>query len=190
MSNQVFGCSLQTVDLGPSGNPALINDAYSSLLTVPNNGARMPVGVAFYYPDTNGRRLKYRYVRYNPTATVALTQNTNVPGIVFWTDNNFQTVSPTMSESVTAGANSVAGWLLNVNATPGNYVCIQVAGYLANAVVAASTAKDDNLIGLGSTPLICGRVASGGTLTTKVIGVALTAIATGQSQILVTVEDW
>lgn len=170
-----------------TGNVLTINDPYNA--NNPNNGARMLLGTRFYQVDSSGRLLKYRYVRYNPTAAVTLTANTNVPGVVYWKDNTFGVVTPTASEGITTKINQVAGYLLNPSVTAGNYTLIQVAGYLANAVVAASTAIDDVQVGLITTPLITGRVASGVALTSRAVAVALAAISTNQAPVLVCIED-
>src|ERR1700681_366802 len=115
-----------------TGNVATVNDPFDT--TKPNNGARMLVGMRIYQMDSSGRLLKYRYVRYNPTAAATLTANTNVPGVVYWKDNTFGVVTPTASEGITTKINQIAGYLLNAGVTAGNYCFIQVAGYLANAV--------------------------------------------------------
>jgi hypothetical protein len=170
-----------------TGNVLTVNDPYNT--NNPNNGARMYPGMRFYQQDSSGRLLKYRYVRYNPTAAVTLTANTNVPGVVYWKDNTFGIVTPTASEGVTTKINQIAGYLLNALVTAGNYTVIQVAGYLSNAVVAASTAIDDLQIGLATTPLITGRVASGASITARPCAVSLAAISTNQAPVLVCVED-
>lgn len=169
-----------------TGNPATVNDPFDA--TKINQGARMFLGTAFYQTDSTGRLLKYRYVRYNPTAAVVLAAS-NVPGIVYWKDNTFGVVTPTMSESTTTTLNSLAGWLLNVNAVAGNYVCIQVRGYLASANVAASTALGDNLVG-GGAALVTVRVASGTAPTSKLVaGIALAAVSGGLANVFTCVED-
>jgi hypothetical protein len=170
-----------------TGNVLTVNDPYDT--TKPNNGARMILGMRFYQQDSSGRLLKYRYVRYNPTAAVTLTANTNVPGVVYWKDNTFGIVTPTASEGVTTKINQIAGYLLNANVTAGNYTVIQVAGYLSNAVVAASTAIDDLQFGLVTTPLITGRAASGTFPGGRPCAVSLAAISTNQAPVLVIVED-
>jgi len=169
-----------------TGNVATVRDAFDA--TKARNGAKNPLGKAFYVEDSSGRILKYRYVQYNPTAAVTLTLNTNVPGIVFWKDNAHTIVTPTMSEGITTKANNVAGYLLNASVLDTEYCFIQVAGYLSNAVVAASTAIDDVMIGLGSTPLIAGRIATGSAITALPIGIALAAISTAQAPVFVTCE--
>jgi hypothetical protein len=170
-----------------TGNVNTVNDPFNTAM--PNNGARMYPGMRFYQMDSSGRLLKYRYVRYNPTAAVTLTANTNVPGVVYWKDNTFGIVTPTASEGVTTKINQIAGYLLNANVVAGNYTVIQVAGYLSNAVVAAASAVDDVQVGLVTTPLITGRIASGVALTSRPCAVTLTAISGNQSQVLVCVED-
>lgn len=170
-----------------TGNVLTVNDPFNAAAF--NNGARMAPGTRIYQTDSSGRLLKYRYVRYNPTAAVTLTANTNVPGVVYWKDNTFTVVTPTASEGITTKINQIAGYLLNANATAGNFVFIQVAGYLSNAVVAASTAVDDLQIGLATTPLITGRVASGANISARPVAVSLTAISGNQSAVLVCIED-
>lgn len=172
-----------------TGNPATVNDPFDA--TKLNNGARVPLGTILMLLDSSGRRLKYRYVRYNPTAAVGLVANTNVPGVVYWKDNTFTVVTPTMSEGITTTLQSVAGYLLNAAATAGNFVFIQVGGYLKNAVVAAATAIGDSQVGSGATPLISARVAAATAPTSKIVaGVALAAIAGAQADVLVTAEDF
>jgi len=170
-----------------TGNVATVNDPFNA--NVFNNGARMAPGTRVYQTDSSGRLLKYRYVRYNPTAAVTLTANTNVPGVVYWKDNTFTVVTPTLSEGITTGKNQVAGYLLNANATAGNFVFIQVAGYLANAVVAAGTAIDGVQIGGGATPLISAVIVSGVALTARPVAVSLAAISGNQAPVLVCIED-
>jgi hypothetical protein len=175
-----------------TGNPATVNDPYTTVPSasgILNNGARMTPGTRFYQTDSSGRLLKYRYVRYNPTAAVSLVLGTNVPGVVYWKDNTFTVVTPTASEGVTNKINQVAGYLLNANATAGNFVCIQVAGYLASAVVAAGSAIDDLQIALATTPLITGRCASGNYISARPVAVTLAAIIGNTAPILICVED-
>jgi hypothetical protein len=169
-----------------TGNVATVNDPFDA--NKPNNGARLALGTAVYQTDSTGRLLKYRYVRYSPTAAVVLAAG-NTPGIVYWKDATFGVVTPTMSESLTTTLNSVAGWLLNVNATVGNYVFIQVRGFLAAANVAAATALGDNLVG-GGAAMVTVRVASGTAPTSKLVaGIALAAVSGGLANVFVCLED-
>jgi hypothetical protein len=175
-----------------TGNPATVNDLYSTTPSASGllaNGARMAPGTRFYQTDSAGRLLKFRYVRYNPTAAVVLTLGTNVPGVVYWKDNTFTIVTPTASEGISTKINQIAGYLLNANATAGNFVCIQVAGYLANAVVSAGSAIDDLQVGNATTPLITSRTASGNYIPARPVAVTLAAISGNQAPVLVCIED-
>jgi len=170
-----------------TGNPATVNDPYDA--TKFNNGARMALGTRFYQTDSSNRLLKYRYVRYNPTAAVTLTAGTNVPGVVYWKDNTFTIVTPTASEGVSTKLNQVAGYLLNASATAGNYVCIQVAGYLSSAVVGGGTAIDDLQIAATNTPLLTGRCVSGAYISARPVAISLAAVVGVLAPVLICIED-
>lgn len=172
---------LQTVQV-TTGNVATVNDAFDT--KKPNNGAKNPLGAAFYLSDSSGRIRKYRYVRYNPTAAVTV-----VVGPVFWKDNTFTVVSQTRSESVFGDTiNSVAGVILNTGITNGNYGFIQVSGFLAAMPVPAATAASDALVsatGIGQ----LARVAAGSAPTAiDVVAKAITAVAGGVSDVVIMLE--
>lgn len=123
---------LQFVQIA-GGGFAVQNDASSG-----PEYATFPVmlGQTVDYIDSKLRLLRFRYVQYNPTAHV-----TPVVGPVFFKDNTETVVTPTLSESVTATPNDVAGALLNINVSDGNGCWIQVYGYLGAASDAFAAAS-------------------------------------------------
>lgn len=164
-----------------TGNPATVNDAYDT--TKFNNGAKMTPGAAVYQVDASGRVLKYRYVRLNCTAAP-----TFIVGPVFWKDNTFTVVTALSTEAI-MGQNGMAGVLVNASATNGNWVLIQVAGYLALMTVAASTNVGDALFATSGTQLT-GRTAAQTAPTNRVLAWAITSTSSGKSDILITCEDY
>lgn len=164
-----------------TGDIATVNDARDT--TKPLNGALNPLGSVWRGFDANGRPQVIRYVRYNPTAGI-----TDAVGPVFWKDNTFTVVTPTLSECVTAAANSAAGLLLNASVTDGNFIFILTYGYAAAVLVPASTVKDDSLVGGASQAFV--RVASATAPTYKPMAIALTDRASNASDILMICDSF
>jgi len=177
-----------------TGNPLTVNDAF---VTTPPfagsnlfpNGARMQPGRAIYYSLASGANFlwqKFRYVRYNPTAAATLVAGQFPP--VYWKDNTFTVVTPTASEGL-LGLNGIAGALVNMTVTAGNWCFVQVAGYSPTLISAASVAAGDILYGHATAQTVT-RVASGAAAPIqKVFYLALTAIASSVSTGLIMVED-
>lgn len=164
-----------------------VNDPYST--SQPNNGAQNTPGICAAKQDSTGRFLYHRYVRLNPGTP----PSSYIVGPVYWQDNTFTVVTTTMSNGVTAGPNSIAGILLNAQATAsvltGNWVWIFTGGYLPAVVVAASTAKDDILIGTTGDQTFA-RVAAGTAPTYKPAAIALTNVASTLSDIFVQLDGY
>ncbi len=182
MPESIHGDFLQTMEIS-TGDVATVNDIFDS--TKVNNGARNPLGAAIYISDSSGRRRKYRYVRYNPTAGV-----TDIVGPVYWKDNTFTVVTPTRSEALGGDTENVAvaGILMNASVTDGRFVFIQTFGFLAAMAAPASTAPSDALVSAtGAQALV--RVAAGTAPSGKVVAWAITAVSGGLSDVLIAVED-
>lgn len=143
-------------------------------------GARNLLGAVGYDIDSKNRLLLYKYVQLISTA-----KPTPIVGPVYFTDNTFQIVSPVSTEGA-FGVNGIAGVLLNVNASYSNYVFIQIWGYLAAMAVAGSTAIGDALIGAAGNQLTA-RVAANTAPTNTVLAMALTAVSSGNSDVIITV---
>jgi hypothetical protein len=183
------------------GNRAIPGSAYYD-----SGGASSTATTATPFDNEFGRPGKYRYVRYYDSAATALT-NLTAPAPVYWVDANYTTVTPVYSQSLTGGINCLAG-LLMVNTTDlpslvianptatqtqlnGNFVWICVAGYVAGAIGATSTAADDAVIG-STTTFTPGRTVANTAPTNRVLGWAMSALntpATGQINLLVTLES-
>lgn len=153
-------------------------------LNVPGTEYALPVNAADLPTKAGAYIQKYvKYVRYNPTVTQTILTG---PAPVYWKDSAKSIVTPLQSEAIYAGANAIAGWLLyNTTTTSGalaatingNFCFIFTGGYLPGALVAASTAVGDAMIG-GTAAFTPVRIAANSALTNKVIGFAETAIAT------------
>jgi hypothetical protein len=176
-----------------TGNPLTIDDAYQATPPFSGypfpNGARMQPGRAIYYTVLIGANYywqKFRYVRYNPTATVVLVTGQVPP--VYWKDNTFTVVTPTESEGL-LGINGIAGALPNTALVAGDWTLIQVAGYAPNLISASAMAAGDLAYG-NATALTVTRVAQGAAAAIqKVFYMALTAIASSVSIGQIQVED-
>jgi hypothetical protein len=107
--------------------------------------------------------------------------------VVYWTDAAHTTVSGRMAEGLSTKANSIAGYLVNLSYTNGNFIFIQTAGFLAQALVAASTALDDVQIG-ASGDFTCARIASGAAITQVPASIALGAVASSKADVFVDVD--
>lgn len=138
-----------------SGNVATVLDIRDT--TKSNNGARNPLGAKFRSnvvsaANPNGYPVAYRYVRYNSTANAATQAS---PAGVFWTDNTFTTVTSTKSEALggtTGGPSFPAGVVLQTSARVtaaqlnGNFIWIQVAGFLSGVLSPSAAAGDQCLL--------------------------------------------
>ena len=183
-----YATSVQTAEVY-TGVFSTVNDAYIASPGVSQGavgltlGARNPLGRTVYSTDlTTGRRFKNKYVRLNSTTTATL-----IVGPVYYKDETFEVVTIQSSESQ-FGVNGIAGILLNVNATNGNYVYILTNGILAGVAVPASTAAGDCLIGAAGAQALA-RVAANTAPTNRKCAWALTAVASGVSDIYVEVDD-
>lgn len=161
-------------------NSALENNG---ALNVPGQEYQLPVNAADVTTTGAGIQKFVKYVRYNPTVSQTILTG---PAPVYWKDFNKTVVTGLQSEACYAGANAIAGWLLYNTGTlasalaatiNGNFCFIFTGGYLKQALVAASTAVGDAMIG-GASAFTPVRVAAGTAPTNKVIGFAETAIAT------------
>lgn len=175
-------------------------DTFNSLLE--NNGAAQPLGSIYAAPlnpatiSTNGVGLQpiYKYVRYNPTVSQTILAG---PQLVYWKDETFTTVTGLSSESV--GINFVAGWLLyNTTTIPqgstsnanyaavinGNYVWIQVGGFLPGAFVTAASVGD-SIYGAASTFGATGHTAQSTAPPNHVAGWAYTAASSNLADLYV-----
>lgn len=127
--------------------------------------------------------------------TLAAWQTANAPAPVFWADNTFTTITPIMSEAITAKQNSIAGyWMPNYASLPNVTLAqllngvglIQVAGYLGGAYGPAAGGGVDNTI-IGATGSFqSAGIASGTASTYRPLGIQLTAVASGLCDVLVT----
>jgi len=179
-SIDLYGSSLNAQNVG--ANPA--NGAYNT------PGAIYSVQPSVGSLSTNGigSQRFVKYVRYNPTASVAMVAG---PAPVYWKDSTYTVVTPTLSEALGANANSFAGWLLP-NTTSfagltaaqlnGNFCFIHVGGFLPACIAPAGTAIGDAIIGAAGS-FTGARVAAGTAPTNLVAGWARSAIAGGLADI-------
>jgi len=172
-----FQCALtvelKNPNLGTGGDIENTNDAT----------AKAPLGALFRYKGNI-----YRYVQFdNGTDNIAAAQY----GVVHWKErSNTYPVSndrPQGAYIVTSdyssglGANMVAG-IIGMAVTDQYYTWIQVGG-VATAFVAAGNAIGDMQIS-GNTDLYFAHVDVGGAWAGNVVGVALTAVSSNKSSIL------
>lgn len=147
---------VQTVDLGPVGNPRKFNES-----SLPKGGQ---LGAVFEYEKGKF----FRLVKFdNGTGNIASIDG----GVAYWKDKANWTVTADASDSE-GGANEVAGGMHNV-VTDGNYCCIQVGGDQAAVVVAANTVAGDSMTGHASTDNVLTRTAAGTAPVDKLAAVAL-----------------
>ena len=183
-----------------TGNPYTTIDTYNS--TLQNNGALNVLGNHYAWPPISAAQLGTKgpgaqgsiaYVQYKSSSAPACIA---APGVVYWVDSTFQTVTGVYSESA-FGINGVAGYML-VNTTnypgslsgsalaallqpgggsvAGNFIWIQTGGYVIGARSAASVAAGDFLIG-STTTFNPARMAANSAPTNRVIGMAVTAVS-------------
>jgi hypothetical protein len=150
-----------------------------------------PISVALATPHGAGAPPVYKYVQYQSTANPAVVA---APAPVYYTDETFTIVSGVFSESLTASAASVAGYLmpnstalstLTAATLNGNWVWIQIAGFLAGAYAPTSGgAVGSTIQGLtGNWTSIA--VGAGTAPVNRVLGIQLTAIASSACDVLV-----
>ena len=187
-----------------TGNPYTVLDTYNTALY--NNGARMPLGSLARIPlpaynvgatpKGAGSYLTAKYLRYLSTANPATVAG---PSPVYYVDETLETVSGVESEGL--GVNFIAGWMLPSTATTsigtaftaaalnGNFVYVGLKGFIPAAISVTSTAVGDALIGASGNFTVA-RVAAGTAPTNRVLGWALTAIASGLSDVLAVVDEF
>ena len=177
-------------------------DTYNTALE--NNGANQPLGSIYQAPlnpsNTTtkgiGANNYYKYVRYNPTVSQNFLAG---PQLVYWKDKTFTTVTGLGSEALSI--NLIAGWMLfNTTTTPlatgqtaaqqaalvnGNFVWIQVGGYLPGAYVTTGTAAGGVIIGASSTFGATGYIAPGSNVTNEVAGLVVTAASSNLSDLYI-----
>ena len=175
-------------------------DPYNTALE--NNGAFQPLGSLYQAPlnPANivttgiGQYNYYKYVRYNPTATQNFLTG---PALVYWKDKTFTTVTGLASEALSLDL--PAGWMLfNTTTTPlasgqtaaqqaalvnGNFVWIQVGGYLPAAYVTTGTAVGGAVIPSGTTFGATGYIAPSTNITDPVVGRVVTVAASNLSDL-------
>ncbi len=163
-----------------TGNPYTVLDASAKNALGALYSPPAPEGLV---TTTNGFGAQpvMKYVLYNSTANPA---PVGAPAPVYWIDETFTAVSGVESEGL--GVNFVAGYLLpnttvisGLTATELNesYVWIQVGGFIGAAIVPASTAKGDAIIGKAGN-WTNDRIAAGSAILNKIMGFAASAAAT------------
>lgn len=179
-------------------------DTYNTALE--NNGANQPLGSIYQAPLSLGvvgtatkgigQNNYFKYVRYNPTVSQNFLTG---PQLVYWKDNTFTTVTGLASEALSI--NLIAGWLLfNTTTTPlasgqtaaqqaalvnGNFVWIQVGGYLPGAYVTTGTATGGIIIGASSTFGANAYIAPGSNITNEVAGIVIAAASSNLADLYV-----
>ena len=183
-----------------TGNIATTIDTYVS--GSPNSGGTCPLGTQWTLPIPQASILAYgrgapqtiAYVRMNSSGAAAMLAN---PGVVYWVDKNFQSVTGTASESA-FGVNGVAGYTMLCTGTypgaltgaalttlvNGNLIWIVTGGYVPGATSITSVAAGDFLIG-SATSFTPARMTANSAPTNRVIGMATTAISGGVSDVLI-----
>src|SRR6185312_3664488 len=195
ISYNVF--ELPSPQFGATGNYLTVNDTYNA---TPAAGGAYPdvtrTGQPLVQPGSririfssvSGVPVVLAYVRYNPTAHVALTTS-NCPGLCYWKSTDGYTVTGTYSENAFAGVlGAEAGIFLNPGVTDGNWTWIQTGGLIANVNCPASTAVGDGLKGGSGTAFVLTRVAASSLATAWVSGIiamAYTALSSSQATVMV-----
>ena len=183
-----------------TGNIATTVDSYNSALL--NNGAVVPPGSDYQLPINEaqvsqngiGAPQRIKYVRYLSTAATAFVA---YPGLVYWVDETLTSVTGLYSEGA-FGINGVAGWMMINTATypgsltgaqlrdavKGNFIWIVTGGFIPSAYSAGSVAAGDYLIG-STTAFQPARMAANSAPTNTVAGLALSAVSSNVSDVLV-----
>lgn len=181
-------------------------DPYNTLLQ--NNGAMNPpgsvsclvspsqAGTALQTSTGYGSYLWVKYVRYLSTANPATVGG---PAPVYYTDETFTTVTGVASEGL--GVNFIAGYMLPNTSTGatgagagftntvlnnsalGSYVFVALAGFVPGVISVASTAVGDAQIGASGNFTVA-RVAANTAPTNRVLGWAMTAVASGLCDVM------
>ena len=157
--------------------PDLIASPFGGIANTNDATAKNPLGTLYRYKGN-----LYRYVKFdNGSGNVAAVAY----GVVHWktldpTGGTF-TVTSDQTDAL-AGINSVAGVLGTTVVTDLYFTWIQVSG-LVTALVAGSTAIGDIMIGY-ATDLTFNRTAADAEILSVLFGVAVTAISSGKSSVL------
>jgi hypothetical protein len=174
-----------------TGNPATVNDLYNATppftgYPYPNGARNVPGRSVYMYTGTTlNTYCCYRYVRYNPTATVTLVAGQLPP--VYWVDVAQTTVSPTASEGI-AGVNGIAGVLLNMKVTAGNWTYIQVSGYLVGMI--SNTGCVAGSVATGNATALTVTITAAGTAPpARPLYIATSSIVSSVCNGIVTVEN-
>lgn len=168
--------------------------------TVPANGVpRQPLGTIYSPPVNAGAAIGsgygappvYKYVQYNSTANPSVQA---APAPVYWKDETFTVVTGVFSESFLAAAGSAAGYLMP-NSTDysgltaailnGNWVWIQIAGWLQAGLVPSTTPGAGSTIVASAGNWTATGVAAGTAPTSRVMGMQLAAAVSSACDILV-----
>jgi hypothetical protein len=187
-----------------------------------NNGARNPLGAVYFRPSPSqgggltpgggtlqtavgyGSGLWMKYVLYKSTSNPAVVTG---PGVVYWTDETFTTVSGAYAEGVVANkASSVAGWLLpnsgvvagvgagttNFTATLlnngglGSFVWIGLKGFIPACSLTAGNASD---LVFGTTgAFTIAAIADGTAISRRVAGYIMSTPASSAGDVLATLD--
>jgi hypothetical protein len=141
---------------GSDGNGAL--NPLGSIWTIPapSNGGNTLLATAAGY----GNFMSVKYLRYSSTANAAVNVG---PGICYYTDETFTTVSGTMSEGINGSNSSVAGFMLpnkgvvagvGLGTTAftaallnGNYIFVAVGGFVPAAFLGYAGAQSAGIMG-------------------------------------------
>ena len=199
-----------------TGNIYTAIDTYDT--TKPNNGALSPLGAQFQFPVGTqlsaskgtaynstgiglGKPPIITYVQYKSASKPAIIA---YPGLVYWVDDSFTTVTGVYSESF-AGINGVAGYMM-VNTTDypgsltgaqlaavldpsggasvGNFLWIVTGGYAPAVRSITSVVAGDFLIG-SATTFVPARMAANSAPTNRVVGMATTNLSGSVSDVIV-----
>jgi hypothetical protein len=150
-----------------------------------------PIAPGISTQNGQGAPPVYKYVQYNSTANPAVVA---APAPVYWKDETFTIVTAVFSESLTASAASIAGYLgPNSTSISGftaallntNYVWIQVAGFLAGAYAPTTGGAVGSTIQGVTGNWTSTAIAAGTAPANRVLGIQLTAIASSACDVLV-----
>ena len=141
---------------------------------------------------------RYKYVLYKSTTNPALVAN---PGLVYYTDETQTVVSGASADGQTNSGASLAGvMMLNTtdlttvtatllnNGGNGSGIWICIGGFVKGCTTVAATAAGDTLVGGGGTAFTPSTHIAAGTAPTftKTL-TALTAVASGVSDVIVNI---